>query len=463
MADSVVTTRLAVAIGVVAALLVGSGVWIWNLDQRLATAEQTREELRAGLTGAVGDVADLAGKQQNLETTIAALPRSDDVQAEVAVIRSQVAAIEDRLEASASGDPSGFSSRLDSVEAQLAQLDMPDLGPLRDGLASVQRDMQQVQTQLDGAAPERVEQLTGRVEALTGQLASLEIPDISSVADELEQLDGRLDAVETDVARAVSAGPESLQGRVDALAGQLAAISVPDLAPIEERLTALATDVDDLKPAVAAAASRDQVGDETAGLSTQIGELDQRVASVRAETEELTTQVGELSAALASKAESAETASLTEQLDALRRQVAALPVADAAELEDEVAALREAVSQVPRHSTPAELVERIQFGVNEASVAPAEQAKIDAVARVLRESPATLQLLGFSDSQGPAGLNRTLSLRRAAAVRAALIAAGVDPAAVTSVVGLGEDGPPVDLGDDVEEARNRVVMIYRRP
>jgi outer membrane protein OmpA-like peptidoglycan-associated protein len=588
LADSVATSRLALAIGVVAALLVASGAWIWSLDQRLSTAEQTREELRAGLAGAVGDVAALTGKQQNLETTLAALPRDEDVQAEVAAIRSQVAAIEDRLESFPGADldefssrldgveaqlaqldlpdvaplrdalasvrrdvqqvqnqidgitperveqlsgrvdalsqqlaslempdissvvddleqlderlgtvetglaDSRFSSRLDNVEAQLAQLDVPDLDPLRDALASVQRNMQQVQNRLDDVTPERVEQLSGRVDALTQQLASLEIPDISSVVDELEQLDGRVGTVEADVARVVSTGPESLQERVDALAGQLATISVPDLGPIEERLSALATDVDALKPAVAAAASSDQVGavqEETAGLNVQIGELGQRVASVRTQTEALSTQVGELSAALASKVESAEAASLTEQLEALRQQVAALPAVDAAKLEDEVAALREALaaleasladlpaageiaslrseldtlSQGPRQSPAPELVERIHFGVNEASVAPEEQAKIDAVAGALRELPATLQLLGFSDSQGPAELNRTLSLRRAAAVRAALIAAGLDPATVTSVVGLGEDGPPVDLGDDVEEARNRVVMIYRRP
>jgi outer membrane protein OmpA-like peptidoglycan-associated protein/capsule polysaccharide export protein KpsE/RkpR len=684
LADSVATSRLALAIGVVAALLVASGVWIWSLDQRLSTAEQTREELRAGLTGAVGDVAALAGKQQTFETTLAALPRDEDVQAEVAAIRSQVATVEERLEAFPGADldafssrldgveaqlaqldvpdvaplrdalasvrrdvqqvqnqvgeitperveqlsgrvdalgqqlaslempdiapvvddleqlderlgtvetglaDSRFSSRLDSVEAQLAQLDVPDLGPLRDALASVQQNMQQVQTQVEGITPERLEDLSGRVDTLTRQLASLEIPDISAVVDEFEQLDGRLrtvetslagsrvssrlesveaqlaqldvpdlgplqdalasvrrdvqqvqtqleapapgrleelsgrvdaltqqvasleipdlspvvddleqlvgrlDTVETDVARVVSTGPESLQGRIDALAAQLAAISVPDLGPIEERLAAVATDVDTLKPAVAAAASQDEVGavrEETATLNVQIDELAQRLASARTQTETLTAQVGELSAALASKAERAEAASLAEQLDALRQQVAALPVGDAARLEDEVTALREAlaalearlaslppagdiaslrsdleaISQGPRQSPASELVERIHFGVNEAGVAPEEQPKIDAVARMLRESPATLQLFGFSDSQGPAELNRTLSLRRAAAVRAALISAGVDPATVTSVVGLGEDGPPVDLGDEIEEARNRVVMIYRRP
>ena len=40
--------------------------------------------------------------------------------------------------------------------------------------------------------------------------------------------------------------------------------------------------------------------------------------------------------------------------------------------------------------------------------------------------------------------------------------AGVDRAAVTSVVGLGEDAPPVDAGDDTAEPGNRVVLIYGR-
>ena len=89
-------------------------------------------------------------------------------------------------------------------------------------------------------------------------------------------------------------------------------------------------------------------------------------------------------------------------------------------------------------------------------------AKIAAIAQRFASAPASLALVGFSDSQGPAELNRSLSLRRAAAVRIALLDAGVDPAAVTSVTGLGEDAPPVDSGDDTDEAGNRVVLIYGR-
>src|SRR6185312_2668383 len=100
------------------------------------------------------------------------------------------------------------------------------------------------------------------------------------------------------------------------------------------------------------------------------------------------------------------------------------------------------------------------FGSSDTSIAPSEQGKLQAIARRLAATPGPLALVGFSDSKGPAALNRNLSLRRAAAVRLALLGAGVDPSVVTSVTGLGEDAPPVATGDNSVEAGNRVVLIY---
>ena len=141
----------------------------------------------------------------------------------------------------------------------------------------------------------------------------------------------------------------------------------------------------------------------------------------------------------------------------LRRPRHALPAAD------EIATLRTDLAGIvdnPPAPRPPRILERIYFGQSSTSVADEEQAKIAAIAQRLASAPGALSLVGFSDSQGPAELNRSLSLRRAAAVRLALLDAGVDPAALTSVTGLGEDAPPIDAGDDADEAGNRVVLIY---
>jgi outer membrane protein OmpA-like peptidoglycan-associated protein len=68
--------------------------------------------------------------------------------------------------------------------------------------------------------------------------------------------------------------------------------------------------------------------------------------------------------------------------------------------------------------------------------------------------------MGFSDTQGPAEFNRALSLKRASAVRKALLGDGIGTSLVTSISGLGEDGPPVDTHDNAPEQANRTVLIY---
>ncbi|MBI3196095.1 MAG: OmpA family protein [Rhodospirillales bacterium] len=65
---------------------------------------------------------------------------------------------------------------------------------------------------------------------------------------------------------------------------------------------------------------------------------------------------------------------------------------------------------------------------------------------------------GHTDTSGPDGYNMALSLRRANAVKNALVAEGV-PATAIQVVGRGEQSPMVQTGDGVREPQNRRVEI----
>jgi OOP family OmpA-OmpF porin len=65
---------------------------------------------------------------------------------------------------------------------------------------------------------------------------------------------------------------------------------------------------------------------------------------------------------------------------------------------------------------------------------------------------------GHADKSGPDDYNMALSLRRANAVKGALVQNGV-PATAISVVGKGESQPLVQTADGVREPQNRRVEI----
>jgi len=69
-----------------------------------------------------------------------------------------------------------------------------------------------------------------------------------------------------------------------------------------------------------------------------------------------------------------------------------------------------------------------------------------------------INAIGHADTSGPRDYNMALSLRRANAVKNALVQQGV-PAPAIAVVGRGEDEPLVPTGDGVREPQNRRVVI----
>ncbi|HEY9348645.1 MAG TPA: OmpA family protein [Inquilinus sp.] len=70
-----------------------------------------------------------------------------------------------------------------------------------------------------------------------------------------------------------------------------------------------------------------------------------------------------------------------------------------------------------------------------------------------------VDIIGHADRAGSAASNLDLSLRRAEAVRDALVARGV-PESLLSVRAVGESDPLVPTADGVAEPQNRFVEIY---
>ena len=81
-----------------------------------------------------------------------------------------------------------------------------------------------------------------------------------------------------------------------------------------------------------------------------------------------------------------------------------------------------------------------------------------AVAAWRTRGSARITATGHTDTSGPESYNMALSLRRANAVKDALVREGV-PAAAIAVIGRGEANLLVPTGDGVREPQNRRVEI----
>ncbi|MCF4164243.1 OmpA family protein [Zavarzinia compransoris] len=96
----------------------------------------------------------------------------------------------------------------------------------------------------------------------------------------------------------------------------------------------------------------------------------------------------------------------------------------------------------------------------DSTVITADAAQIirDAASAAQTLGVARIELTGHADRSGSTRYNQGLSLRRADAVKAELIALGVAPDSI-STVGKGESAPLVPTPDGVREAQNRRVEI----
>jgi outer membrane protein OmpA-like peptidoglycan-associated protein len=131
---------------------------------------------------------------------------------------------------------------------------------------------------------------------------------------------------------------------------------------------------------------------------------------------------------------------------------AALARARAAQ-EQQAMANRELAAEVRR------LQAQLLFDSGGVTLKPGGRQTLENVARIMREEPGlTIVIEGFTDDRGSAETNRRLSERRARAVRAALVAAGVAADRIT-VRGLGEAYPVASNASPAGRQLNRRVEI----
>lgn len=103
------------------------------------------------------------------------------------------------------------------------------------------------------------------------------------------------------------------------------------------------------------------------------------------------------------------------------------------------------------------------FDLNSTTLNSEAQATVTEAAGVAKSFPsAKVTVTGFTDTTGSVAYNQALSMRRANAVKDALIGSGV-PAQSVSIVGEGEQGLLVPTAQQVNQPRNRRVNIRVSP
>ena len=100
----------------------------------------------------------------------------------------------------------------------------------------------------------------------------------------------------------------------------------------------------------------------------------------------------------------------------------------------------------------------VYFNTGQSDLSPDAQATITQAAATFRQGGTAVAVKGHADRVGDQGMNLRLSLARTAAVKAALMRAGVPESAIRSG-SLGEENLPVPTADQVPERLNRSVHI----
>jgi hypothetical protein len=100
----------------------------------------------------------------------------------------------------------------------------------------------------------------------------------------------------------------------------------------------------------------------------------------------------------------------------------------------------------------------VYFNTGQSDLSPDTLATIAQAASTFRQGGTNVAVKGHADRVGDQGMNLRLSMRRTAAVKAALMRDGVPESAIRSG-SLGEESLPVPTADQVPERLNRSVHI----
>ena len=130
--------------------------------------------------------------------------------------------------------------------------------------------------------------------------------------------------------------------------------------------------------------------------------------------------------------------------------------------EDEDGCPDEALVKLDRETKKIEILDRIYFTYNSATIDPRSFVLLDDVAQLLAtyETITLVEVAGHTDTRGKKSYNKRLSQRRVDSVVMYLIERGIASSRL-SAVGYGEDEPKiVDARTEVEHAENRRVEFH---
>src|SRR5215468_8882650 len=117
------------------------------------------------------------------------------------------------------------------------------------------------------------------------------------------------------------------------------------------------------------------------------------------------------------------------------------------------------LQQPPPAPPPPTKAWMVFFDTNSTTLSQQANTTVTEAAGVAKSTPnSRLVVTGYTDTEGSVAYNKALSLRRANAVRDALMRNGISPAAI-SVVGEGEQGLLVPTPDQTKNENNRRVQI----
>lgn len=472
------------ALGLIVAIAL---IWQFSISNSVTALDQRTQAAQTQFASLAtsGDLSGLSSRQDELDARLSGLSMPDvtPLQAEVASLKETVSALQSQL---AGYDPAALetvSGRLAALETRAADTPATDLAPVQTALATLTADF---------------EALTARTDSLDASLQAAGDADLQAVKSELSTLKTSLAAINAapvaPVPGADTGAIDGLRTDLNALRQQVAAIEPTDLSTLDSRISGVEGQVQQLGASVSTLPARS----DFSTLQTQLDALATRVGEslapppvdltpIETEIADLRGDIAAFDTKVASDVSTAELTALTGRLTALEGRVAGLPTTDAAPLATDLAGLKTDLGSFEQQLTgvarttdldtlraavqaladkPAQtarkpvLVDRVYFGSSSARLDEAAAAQIANIAATLSASQQEVTLMGFSDTSGSAEYNRNLSLRRASAVRAALVEGGVPMELVGAISGLGEDAPPVNTGDDAEEAGNRVVLIY---
>jgi outer membrane protein OmpA-like peptidoglycan-associated protein len=117
------------------------------------------------------------------------------------------------------------------------------------------------------------------------------------------------------------------------------------------------------------------------------------------------------------------------------------------------------VTQTPNNELKLDIPSDISFDTGKSQIKPQMRPVLDKCAYGLNGNPATVRIIGYTDSTGTDAINNPLSVNRAASTRDYLASRGVDPNRI-AIDGRGARDPIADNRTPEGRAKNRRVEVF---